>query len=243
MQVSRYLRLKSDWLSNRRLARRGMAFGLAAAALAALAVWGSVAVLAADAPAKPAATKPAAPATKAPVEPNVPKPPVPGTAKPPATTATVPAPAPDLNITGAWTRATPGDAKTAAIYLTVVNTGGVADQLTGVETQAAEKASLHMMEMSGNMAQMKEAVSVPVPATGQVALAPNGRHIMLEGLKAPLKEGESFFITLIFAKAGRQDTTVTVLSTASMGPDSRTSIGDKLLNATVTPLPSAADKK
>ena len=43
---------------------------------------------------------------------------------------------------------------------------------------------------------------VAIPAGGNVALAPKGSHLMLLGLKKPLKEGETFSATLNFEKAG-----------------------------------------
>jgi copper(I)-binding protein len=43
-------------------------------------------------------------------------------------------------------------------------------------------------------------------------------HIMLVGLKAPLREGQSFALTLTFAKAGPQTVTVMVGKVGAMGP-------------------------
>jgi len=39
----------------------------------------------------------------------------------------------------------------------------------------------------------------------QVAFDPGGMHIMLVGLKQPLKEGQTFPLTLTFRKAGKVD--------------------------------------
>ena len=41
-----------------------------------------------------------------------------------------------------------------------------------------------------------------VSAGGEASLAPGGNHIMLIGLKAPLKEGDRVPATLRFARAG-----------------------------------------
>ena len=43
-----------------------------------------------------------------------------------------------------------------------------------------------------------------------MTLAPGGYHIMLTGLKQPLKQGDSFPVTLSFAKAGQVTATATV---------------------------------
>ena len=55
-----------------------------------------------------------------------------------------------------------------------------------------------------------EFVLVDVPAGGKTALEPGGLHVMLIGLKAPLKEGDKFPLTLTFAKAGKVDVEVIV---------------------------------
>ncbi len=47
-----------------------------------------------------------------------------------------------------------------------------------------------------------------------VTLAPGGYHIMLMGLKQPLKEGDSFPVTLGFQGSGQVTSTVTVRRTA-----------------------------
>ncbi len=44
-----------------------------------------------------------------------------------------------------------------------------------------------------------------------IAFAPGGYHIMLTGLKAPLKTGDSFPLTLTFAGAGEVKVDVKVV--------------------------------
>ena len=123
-----------------------------------------------------------------------------------------------LELRDGWTRATPGHATTAAIYLTIVNTGKEADALTGVETGNAERAMVHVTTVTNGNAQMRMVPSLAIPASSTVTLKPGGHHIMLEGLKAPLRQGESFIITLTFAKAGKISTTVSVGSVSATGP-------------------------
>jgi copper(I)-binding protein len=118
----------------------------------------------------------------------------------------------------AWARATPGNAKTAAIYMTIANKGAVADKLSGASTPAAEHAQVHQTTMSGNMAHMDMVGSIDIPAGGKVTFAPDGYHVMLTDLKAPLKEGSSFVVTLEFAKSGKLDVPVSVLSAGATGP-------------------------
>ena len=68
---------------------------------------------------------------------------------------------------------------------------------------------------------MGRATPVPmidVPAGGTVNFAAGGRYLNLVGLKAPLKEGDSFLVTFIFDKAGTSSTAVKVLGSAATGP-------------------------
>ena len=91
-------------------------------------------------------------------------------------------PAPDLNIRDGWARATAEGQTAGAIYLTIDNKGG-ADRLVGVSTDQAAMAMLHENATVNGVSQMRMLDGVDVPANGQVALAPGGKHIMLEGLR------------------------------------------------------------
>jgi periplasmic copper chaperone A len=128
----------------------------------------------------------------------------------------------DVRITNAWARATPGGAQTAAAYVTLVSSAG--DRLTGASTPAAQKAELHTMTMDGGVMKMRQVDSIDVPAGQTVTLKPGGYHIMLVGLTEPLKEGQTFLLTLTFAKAGTQDVVVTVQKVGAMGPGNSTSM-------------------
>jgi hypothetical protein len=123
-----------------------------------------------------------------------------------------------LTIQHPWARATAASAKAGALYLTVANSGAEADRLLGVSTDAAAKCELHLSESSGNVMTMRMVDSVEVPAGGKAAFAPQGAHIMLMGLKAPLKKGARFAATLHFEKAGDVDVEVLVQGIADLQP-------------------------
>jgi copper(I)-binding protein len=76
---------------------------------------------------------------------------------------------------------------------------------------------LHEMKMDGDVMRMRQVAAVDVPAGGSVALEPGGLHVMLLGLKAPLKEGDRFPMTLRFEKAGEVKVEVHV-EAAGVGP-------------------------
>jgi copper(I)-binding protein len=120
-----------------------------------------------------------------------------------------------VEIKDAWARATPGKAVNGAAYFTVQSPGG--DTLTGASTPVADKAELHEMEMSGNVMKMRAVGPLDLPAGKPVTLKPGGIHVMLLGLKQPLQAGQTFPLTLDFAKAGPRQVTVAVEKVGAMG--------------------------
>lgn len=112
-----------------------------------------------------------------------------------------------------WSRATPSGAKTGAVYLTIDNKSGTPDKLTGASSNVADKLQIHEMKVENGVMQMREITGgLPVPANGSVVLKPGSYHVMLIGLKKPLTAGETFPLTLTFAKAGNISVTVPVQS-------------------------------
>ncbi|MBL8690181.1 MAG: copper chaperone PCu(A)C [Rhodospirillaceae bacterium] len=117
-----------------------------------------------------------------------------------------PAKAADLAVEQPWARATPGRAPTGAAYLTLVNRGKDDDRLLGAASPVAAKAELHGHQAAtghaGHVMEMRPVAEVQVKAGQTVVFKPDSLHVMLVGLKAPLKEGERFQLILRFAKAG-----------------------------------------
>jgi copper(I)-binding protein len=121
----------------------------------------------------------------------------------------------NVTITGAWTRATPGNATNAAVYLRVGNIGTEAERLIGVRAEMAEEVAIHG-------ANMQPLEGMEVPAEDALVFAPNGNHIMLTDLRAPLREGDSFLVQLEFERGGTQTAAVQVLSANAIGPPTPT---------------------
>jgi len=105
--------------------------------------------------------------------------------------------------------ARPSAGKTGAAYFTV-ESRGAADRLVSAASPAAEKVELHSMTMDGTIMRMRQVEGIDVPAGGKAVLQSGGLHVMLFGLKAPLKEGDRFPLTLAFAKAGKIEVEVVV---------------------------------
>ena len=123
-----------------------------------------------------------------------------------------------IKVDNVWARATPGLAKTAAIYFTITNTGTTADRLEGTaSTPVAEHADLHEDKMANGVMQMRPVKSLTIDPGKSVTLDPNsGYHLMLIGLKGPLKEGQTVPLTLSFDHAGKREVTAAVAKVGAM---------------------------
>ena len=108
----------------------------------------------------------------------------------------------DLTLSDLAVRASIGAVPTSAAYLTITNTGAKPDRLVSASCACARSVMIHVTDMSGGMASMKSMGAVTVPANGSVALKPGGMHLMVMGLKAPLKDGGMQEFTLHFERAG-----------------------------------------
>ena len=118
----------------------------------------------------------------------------------------------------AWARATPGAARTGAVYFRIESP--IDDRLIGLASPVAGKAELHTHLEENGVMQMREVEGgLAVPAGQEVELKPGGLlHVMLIELNQKLKAGDSFPLTLTFEKAGSRDVTVKVERLGAMGP-------------------------
>ena len=124
----------------------------------------------------------------------------------------------DLHIESPWARASIGPAKAGAAYVTVVNHGSEADRLLAVETDVARRSELHTHLMEDGVMKMRPVEAIEVDPGAPTVMAPGGLHVMLMGLKEPLKQGSQFPLRLIFERAGAVEIMVEVLEPAAMGP-------------------------
>ena len=99
-------------------------------------------------------------------------------------------------------RASIGKLATSAAYLTITNAGKTPDTLLSVDCSCAAMVMMHRSETKGGVSSMAMVDSVDIPAGGKAVFSPDGLHVMLVGLKGPLKAGGLQPMTLRFRKAG-----------------------------------------
>ncbi|RMH18791.1 MAG: copper chaperone PCu(A)C [Acidobacteria bacterium] len=108
---------------------------------------------------------------------------------------------PAVTVSAARAQVMPGMGHGAA-YFTVHNAGPQDDRLLAVETPAARVAELHeSLEQDGVMRMVAHPDGLPLPAGGDLVLAPGGKHVMLIDPQLPAG-ARSLPLTLRFERAG-----------------------------------------
>lgn len=124
----------------------------------------------------------------------------------------------DLEISGAFLRASPKVANAGAGFVTIKNSGAADDTLLGAEAGISKTVELHTHIKDGDVMRMRQVDSIAVPAGATAELKPGADHIMFINLNKPLAEGEKVAVTLVFAKAGKQVVEMPVLGVGAMAP-------------------------
>lgn len=117
---------------------------------------------------------------------------------------------PDIRLGNAWARPTRGDAP-GAVYVAINNKGVADDRLVGAFTDHAAMAMVHQNELVDGVARMRMAGEINIPSGQRIEMVPGGTHIMLEGLRAPLRTGDQFDLVLKFRKSGDKRVQVDVV--------------------------------
>lgn len=128
----------------------------------------------------------------------------------------------DIQIAGAWARATLPGQDMGMVDLTI--TSKQAATLIGVSSKVCKSVEMHSMTHENNMMKMREVNAITLPAGKRVNLAESGYHLMLAGLKGSLKAGESVPLTLRIKMAGQRVVKVKALAevkpvTTTQAPD------------------------
>lgn len=108
-----------------------------------------------------------------------------------------------VRVSDPWARGTvPGQQATGAFM------GLLAEhdtRLVGARTPLARVVEIHEMKMSGEVMSMRAISGLDLPAGQAVELSPGGYHLMLLGLREPLKAGAAVPIQLDFRdRSGRR---------------------------------------
>ncbi len=108
-------------------------------------------------------------------------------------------------------QAMPG-APTAAAFMVIHNHGGAPDRLVGITSNIAERTELHthITDDNGVMQMTEVEEGFDLPTDGTIEMKRGSHHVMFMGVSAPLEDGQTFPVTLIFENAGEVVVDVTV---------------------------------
>lgn len=117
-----------------------------------------------------------------------------------------------VTVKDAWVRATTPGQKVGAAYMTLAYDENIT--LVAADADVAETVEIHSMEMKNGVMKMRMLDSLPIQAGKPTKLAPSGLHLMLFGIKKPLKNGDKVVLTLCFINKNgeeiHQDLTVPI---------------------------------
>ncbi len=113
----------------------------------------------------------------------------------------------ELAATDASVRAAAPGVDTAAVSMHLIAREDA--RLVAASSPAAQRVEIHVMKHENGMMMMREAEELALPANQEVMLG-SGSHLMLVGLKQPLKTGGSVPLTLTVEYADKRRETVTV---------------------------------
>jgi periplasmic copper chaperone A len=93
-----------------------------------------------------------------------------------------------------WVRATVAPQKATGAFMQL--TAAKPLKVVAASSPVAGVVEIHEMKMDDGVMKMRAVDALPLPAGQVVALKPGSYHVMLMGLKAPIKAGETVPLTL-----------------------------------------------
>jgi len=110
---------------------------------------------------------------------------------------------PKIEVKEAWVSEAPPVSSLTAAYMVIENRGNEDDRLLKVVSRVSDYAEIHATLVNEKgVAKMKKIDAIDIPAGKVVEMKPGGYHIMLIGLKRPLKVGDKVELNLTFEKSG-----------------------------------------
>ena len=123
----------------------------------------------------------------------------------------------EIHASQAWSRFTAPSVPTGVVFMQLHNSGPNADALVSASSPVAKKVEIHNHINDKGVMRMRQVAKVDVPAGQSVSLQPGGYHVMLIGLKKPLKLNDTFPVTLKYQSGKTQKITATVNNGAGAG--------------------------
>ena len=111
-----------------------------------------------------------------------------------------------------WVRTTVAQQTTTGAFMTI--TSAQDGKLVSASSPIAASVEVHEMKMEGDVMKMRPVDALPLPAGKPVDLKSGSYHVMMMGLKAPVKAGDVVPLKLVVEDAKGRRETVDVQATA-----------------------------
>jgi copper(I)-binding protein len=98
-------------------------------------------------------------------------------------------------VTDPWAPPSLDGASVGTAFVTLTNSDNTPITLETLTSDIAETVELHDHVMDNGRMMMRRVEPMVIPAKGSIAMKPGGLHLMLIGLKRPLKDAETLTVT------------------------------------------------
>ena len=105
---------------------------------------------------------------------------------------------PSIEISNASVRHVPPMLRVTAAYLTITNRSNKEISLISLQSPVADKVEIHETVEQDGMVNMAHRRNLTIPANSTVSLKEGGKHLMLTGLKQPVKIGQKILVQFGF---------------------------------------------
>ena len=110
----------------------------------------------------------------------------------------------DIQVVDAKVRIVPTVSTTTGAFMKLYNPGNEEQLLVGASTSAARSVELHTHVHDKGVMRMRRIPHIQLPPHSDVSLKKGGLHLMIFGLKQPLKAGDKIELELEFADGSRK---------------------------------------
>ncbi len=116
----------------------------------------------------------------------------------------------DIQVQSASATASAPGQEVGKADLTIISKVGAT--LLAASSPVAKSVEMHSMSNDNGMMKMREVKAIALPAGKRVNLGESGYHLMLMGLKAPLKAGDKVPLTLNVSLADKSKVSIQVIA-------------------------------
>jgi copper(I)-binding protein len=122
-----------------------------------------------------------------------------------------------VSVQDPYVRLAPPNAPATGAFMVIKNNGDKDIKVLKADNPLSRATELHTHLNDGGVMRMRPVAAIDIKAGGEAVLKPGGLHVMMIGLKAPMKEGDVVPITLSFDDGSSKQVEARVLRPMAAG--------------------------